>query len=85
MLREAAARGDAGGMRKAAHALKSSSAMLGAMALSSRCADLERDSGAGHAVDGVARVAAIEGLYRDVTLAFEAAADRDPRAGPRPD
>jgi signal transduction histidine kinase/CheY-like chemotaxis protein len=85
MLREAAARGDAGGMRKAAHALKSSSAMLGAMALSSRCADLERDSGAGHAVDRVARVAAIEGLYRDVTLAFEAAADRDPRAGPRPD
>jgi signal transduction histidine kinase/DNA-binding response OmpR family regulator len=73
-LRDAAARNDASGMRQAAHALKSSSAMLGAMALSAQCGELERDSEAGSVLDAVARVATIEALYRAVALAFEAEA-----------
>src|SRR5262249_10527031 len=43
-LRDAAARNDAAGMRQAAHALKSSSALVGAIALSTRCEELERES-----------------------------------------
>jgi CheY-like chemotaxis protein len=73
-MREAAARSDAPGMRQAAHALKSSSAMLGAVALSTCCEELERDSRAGVVVDAVARVAAIEDLYRRATRALEAEA-----------
>jgi HPt (histidine-containing phosphotransfer) domain-containing protein len=73
-LRDASARNDASGMLQAAHALKSSSAMLGAMALSTLCVELERVSRAGTVVDAVARVAAIEALYHAVTLALEAEA-----------
>src|SRR5262249_28371782 len=75
-LREAAARDDAAGMHQAAHALKSSSALLGAMALSTRCEEVERQSRAGTVFDAVARVAAIEDLYRAVTRALEAEAAR---------
>ena len=71
-LRDAAARNDASGMRQAAHALKSSSAMLGAIALSTHCGELEQFSRSGTVVDAVARVAAIEALYRAVALALEA-------------
>ena len=71
-LRDAAARNDASGMRQAAHALKSSSAMLGAIALSTQCGELEQFSRSGTVVDAVARVAAIEALYRAVALALEA-------------
>ncbi len=70
-LRDAAARSDAAGMRQAAHTLESSSAMLGAIALSARCEELERAGRSGTVVDAVARVAAIEALYRAVTLALE--------------
>ena len=56
--------------------------MLGAMALSTQCEELERDSRAGTVVDAVARAATIEILYRAVTLAFEAeAASLAPGAG----
>jgi signal transduction histidine kinase/CheY-like chemotaxis protein len=71
-LRNAAARNDAAGLRQAAHALKSSSAMLGATALSDQCEELEQASRSGTVVDAVARVAAIEALYRAVALALEA-------------
>jgi signal transduction histidine kinase/DNA-binding response OmpR family regulator/HPt (histidine-containing phosphotransfer) domain-containing protein len=70
-LRDAAARGDVAGMRQAAHALKSSSALLGAMALSSRCEELEGESRSGSVADPVARVAAIETLYHAVTLGLQ--------------
>ncbi|HEY7141282.1 MAG TPA: response regulator [Methylomirabilota bacterium] len=73
-MREAAARNDTSGMRQAAHALKSSSAMLGAVALSTQCEALERDSRAGVVVDAVARAAAVEDLYRRVTRVLEAEA-----------
>jgi signal transduction histidine kinase/DNA-binding response OmpR family regulator len=73
-LRDAAARDDASGMWQAAHALKSSSAMLGAIALSTECGELERDSRAGSVVDAVARVARIEALYGAAALALDAEA-----------
>jgi HPt (histidine-containing phosphotransfer) domain-containing protein len=59
-------------MQQAAHAPKSSSAMLGAMALSTLCVELERVSRAGTVVDAVARVAVIEALYHAAALALEA-------------
>jgi signal transduction histidine kinase/DNA-binding response OmpR family regulator len=71
VLRDGAARSDASAMRQAAHALKSSSAMLGALALSTECGELERLSRAGPVVDAAARVAAIEALYRAVALALQ--------------
>src|SRR5262249_29174579 len=46
-LRDAFARNDISGMRQAVHALKSSSALVGAIALSTRCEELERESRAG--------------------------------------
>jgi HPt (histidine-containing phosphotransfer) domain-containing protein len=70
-LRDAADRNDAAGMGQAAHALKSSSAMLGAIVLSTHCGELEQCSRSGTVVDAVARVAAIEALYRSVALALE--------------
>ena len=73
-LRDAATRSDVTGMGRAAHALKSSSAMLGASALSTRCAELEQSSRSGTVVDAVAHAAAIEGLYRAAVLALEAEA-----------
>jgi signal transduction histidine kinase/CheY-like chemotaxis protein len=73
-MRDAAARGDVDGVRQAAHALKSSSAMLGAMALSIECGELERVSRAGTVADAVPRVAAIEVLYRAVALGLGAEA-----------
>jgi signal transduction histidine kinase/DNA-binding response OmpR family regulator len=69
-LRDAASRGDAAGMQRVAHTLKSTSAMLGATALSAQCAELERLSRAGTVPDAVARVAAIDALYDAVTLAL---------------
>jgi signal transduction histidine kinase/DNA-binding response OmpR family regulator len=71
-LRDAAGRNDTAGMRQAAHALKSSSAMLGATALSTQCEALERSGRSGNVIDAAARVAAIEACYRAVTLALEA-------------
>jgi HPt (histidine-containing phosphotransfer) domain-containing protein len=59
-------------MRQAAHAIRSSSAMLGAITLSARCGDLEQSVRSGTVVDTVASAAAIEGLYRAVVLALEA-------------
>ena len=75
-MRGAAARNDASGVRQAAHALKSSSAMLGAMTLSTRCGELEHASRAGIVADAVTRVAEIENLYRAAMVALQAEAAR---------
>jgi CheY-like chemotaxis protein len=69
-LRDAAGRGDPSGMERAAHTLKSTSAMLGATALSVQCAELERLGRAGTVPDALSRVAAIETLYGAVALAL---------------
>jgi signal transduction histidine kinase/CheY-like chemotaxis protein len=71
-MQDAAAQSDVVGMGRAAHALRSSSAMLGASALSTRCAELEEASRSGTVVDTVGQAAAIEDLYRAVALALEA-------------
>jgi signal transduction histidine kinase/DNA-binding response OmpR family regulator/HPt (histidine-containing phosphotransfer) domain-containing protein len=70
-LRDAASRGDAARMQRVAHTLKSTSAMLGACALSTQCAELERLSRAGTVPDAVSRVAAIDALYHTVALALK--------------
>ncbi|MGH7365076.1 MAG: response regulator [Candidatus Rokuibacteriota bacterium] len=71
-LRDAAVRGDAVALRTSAHTLKGTSATLGALALSERCAELERQSRAGDIVDATARVAGIETLCRAVGIALRA-------------
>ena len=54
----AAAANDAAAMERPAHTLKSSSANVGAIALSEACRTLEADGRAGSVPDAVARVAA---------------------------
>jgi HPt (histidine-containing phosphotransfer) domain-containing protein len=71
-LRDAAARGDASGIRGSAHTIKGTSATLGALTLSDQCAELERLSRAGSVVEAAARVAAIEASYIAVTAALKA-------------
>jgi CheY-like chemotaxis protein/HPt (histidine-containing phosphotransfer) domain-containing protein len=70
-LRSAAEKGDAGAIRMAAHTIKSSSAMLGARALSACCAELERLSRAGEVRDLPERIAAIEASYGAAQRALE--------------
>lgn len=67
-MRQAAAAGDAEAMVRPAHSLKSSSANVGAVAVTEACRSLEAEGRAGTLVDAVGRVAACE-------AAFEAAKD----------
>jgi signal transduction histidine kinase/CheY-like chemotaxis protein len=71
-LRAAAARGDTAAVLAAAHAMKGTSATLGALALSDQCAALERLARTGDMPEIVERVVVIETLY--------VAVDRDLRA-----
>ncbi len=71
-LADAAARGDAQGVQRAAHTLKSTSAMLGALILSEQCAELERLARSDALSDPVPRVAAIQALYGELRMALEA-------------
>lgn len=71
-LRDAAAAGDASGVRRAAHTIKASSLMLGARDLAARCEDLERRGRAGDVSDAMPEVQAIEALYGAARLALEA-------------
>ncbi len=71
-LREAAARGDATAIRAVAHNMKGTSATLGAVALSRRCAELESSSGSGNIADAAAQVATIETTYALARKALEA-------------
>ncbi len=79
-LRAAAQEGDAGSARRAAHAIKSSSAMLGGLALAARCEELERLTRAGEVRDLPERVAAIEAVYGTTRQALEAEIGRAPHA-----
>jgi signal transduction histidine kinase/CheY-like chemotaxis protein len=76
-LREAAARGDVAAVSASAHALKGTSATLGAFALSSLCAELERLARAGSMSDVVTQVPAIEAEYGSVDRALRAEAGRE--------
>jgi len=71
-LRDAATRGDTPAIRTLAHSMKGTSATLGAVALSHRCAELEDLSRSGSVADAAARVSAIESLYAAARTALEA-------------
>jgi signal transduction histidine kinase/CheY-like chemotaxis protein/HPt (histidine-containing phosphotransfer) domain-containing protein len=71
-LRDAAARADVDAIRRTAHMLKGTSAMLGARPLAEQCAELEHLSRSGHVADAVSRVTAIEASYRKVEAALSA-------------
>jgi CheY-like chemotaxis protein len=70
-LREAAGRGDAAALRMAAHTLKSSSANLGAMALSASCKELETLAREGRIEGAAAAVAGIEAEFERVRARLE--------------
>jgi len=65
-MRQAAAAGDAAGLQRAAHTLKTGSANMGALALAALCKQLE-DMGRSGALDGAeARIDAAAAAYDDV-------------------
>jgi HPt (histidine-containing phosphotransfer) domain-containing protein len=76
-LQEAAARGDLTAVSAGAHAMKGTSATLGALALSSLCAELERLARAGSTSEVVAQVPGIEAEYGSVDRALRAEAGRE--------
>jgi signal transduction histidine kinase/DNA-binding response OmpR family regulator len=69
-LRGAATRGDQAAILASAHALKGTSAMLGATALSEQCAELERVARAGTLQDVPARLDVITGHTETATRAL---------------
>jgi len=71
-LQEAAARQDAGMLRRDSHILLSSSAAVGALLLSSQCKDLELAAVKGSVSDAAARVRAITRLYEEAESALRA-------------
>jgi len=76
-LREAAARGDGVAVSAGAHAMKGTSATLGALTLSSLCAELERLARAGRMAELVAQVPAVEAEYGSVDRALRLEAGRE--------
>ena len=69
-MRKAAAAGDAPGLQRAAHTLKTGSANMGALALAARCKELE-EIGRSDVLDGAAeRIAAAAIAYDDVAAAL---------------
>jgi signal transduction histidine kinase/DNA-binding response OmpR family regulator len=74
-LRDVAGRGDAAGIRRAAHMIKGTSATLGALALADHCAEMERLAGSGDVTDAASRAAATEELYRSLEVALKAELD----------
>ncbi|HEY0139415.1 MAG TPA: response regulator [Thermoanaerobaculia bacterium] len=71
-LREAIARGDAGELADAAHALKSSTGNVGARRMHLLAAQLERDAREGRVDDAAASVEQLESEFVRVNAAFEA-------------
>jgi CheY-like chemotaxis protein len=71
-LRQASARGDAEGMREAAHRLKGTGATLGAVALAQECGELERLSRSGTPDEVSAQLPVIEARYQAVRDALTA-------------
>jgi signal transduction histidine kinase/CheY-like chemotaxis protein len=74
-LHEAATRRDVRAVLTAAHAMKGSSATLGALALSAQCAKLEHLARADRTAEFDARVAAIEAYWRGAERALRAELD----------
>ncbi|MGH8183423.1 MAG: ATP-binding protein [Rhodanobacteraceae bacterium] len=70
-LREAAARGDSAEVGKLAHSLKSSSANLGAMPLSTRARQVEEAARSGTLANPADSVAALEKLYANAAAALK--------------
>jgi len=69
-MRQATAAGDAAGLQRAAHTLKSGSANMGALALAALCKQLE-DMGRSGSVDGAeARIDTAAAAYDDVATAL---------------
>ena len=69
-MRQAAAAGDAAGLQRAAHTLKTGSASMGALALAARCKELE-EIGRSDVLDGAAeRIDAAAAAYDDVAAAL---------------
>jgi signal transduction histidine kinase/CheY-like chemotaxis protein/HPt (histidine-containing phosphotransfer) domain-containing protein len=77
-LRDATVRGDAEAIRRAAHTIKGTSAMLGARSLSEQCAELERLGRSGLVPDPANRVTAIEASYRKVEAELTATVEIPP-------
>ena len=72
-MRQALATGDAPGLRRAAHSLKSNSATFGATTLAALCQDLEERAAAG-TMDGAAeRVDRVDAVCPEVEAALRAA------------
>lgn len=84
-LRDAADREDAAAAQRTAHALKSSSANVGALRLAELCRQVEAAARAGRLEPLCQLVSALEAEYEQVALAASAhASDRDPRAAGPP-
>jgi HPt (histidine-containing phosphotransfer) domain-containing protein len=71
-LHEAVARGDAGRVEELAHALRGSSALLGATRMASLCTSLQEDAGTHNLSRAVARVADLTREFSRVQAALEA-------------
>ena len=75
-LRDAAARADVPGIRRAAHMIKGTSSILGARELSEQCAEIERVSQTGCIADAGPRVIALESTYRTIEAKLKAEIER---------
>ena len=70
VMRQAVSDGDAAGLQRAAHTLKTGSASMGALALAALCKQLE-DMGRSGSLDGAeARIDAAAAAYDDVAAAL---------------
>ena len=78
--RAAFADGDAAGVRRACHALRSGSAQLGATRVVEECAALETRAAAGEIADAGARLAGIDIALADALAALAARVAPDGRA-----
>jgi two-component system sensor histidine kinase/response regulator len=71
-MHQAVAAGDAAGLQRAAHSLKTGSANFGALAFAARCKELE-DMGTTRALDRAEeKVSALEVTYTEVVAALQA-------------
>lgn len=70
-MRQAAERGDAATLHRAAHTMKSTSAMFGATGLAQLCAELELSGRTGEIADVTLQIVAVDELYARVARALE--------------
>ena len=69
-MRQAAAAGDAAGLQRAAHTLKTGSASMGALGLAAQCKQLEEMGRSGALEDAEVRIDAAAVAYDDVAAAL---------------